>query len=113
MTRGESIDVELSAFLRDMAPEQFNVGVPAPIAERADQLVETLLDRARALGAVSRGELVAALIHDAPADAGQLRAKVEQYREAQVWQTILGARRKTGRIVIQRRSRGRPRRGAS
>jgi hypothetical protein len=113
MADGEPLEVDRSAFLRDLAPEQFNVRVPAPVAQRADQLVERLLEQARALGAVSRGELVAALIHDAPPDASQLRAKVERYREARVWETILGTRRKAGKLVIHRKARGRPRRRSS
>lgn len=109
MSDDQPHEVDLSDFLRDLEAEQFNVRVPSPVARRADQLTETLRQRARALGAVSRGELVAALIHDAPADAALLRVKVERYREAQVWETVLGLRRKTGKHAIHRRGRGRPR----
>jgi len=113
MSDEEPVEVELSAYLQDLEPEQFNIRVPLPVGHRADQLVQELLERARALGSVARGELVAALIHDAPSDAAELRGMIERYREARVWETLIGTSRKTGTVVIERRGRGRPRRSRS
>lgn len=110
MATGDASELELSEYIRDLQPEQFNARIPGPVARRADQLVEVLLDRARTLGSVTRGELVAALIHTAPDDADDLRAKVEEYRNARVWQTLIGVTQEKGPFRLEARRRGRPRR---
>jgi hypothetical protein len=62
--------------------------LPAPVSERLDRLVR-MLDVSRddlglgvVRGSTSRGELIAALIHDAPENVPALSAKLKRYRLA-------------------------------
>jgi hypothetical protein len=79
------------------------------VVVRLDQLLHVLLDKARELGDVTHGELVAALIHTAPTDVADLSTRVTTYRWAKVHSTLLDAKRRTGSYRMPPRKIGRPR----
>lgn len=102
--------VELSVRLGELeAAEQLKGLVPLPIHDRAEHLVELLVQelRNRGLRTASRGDLLAALIHAAPKDGRKLADKLVEYRADKVWQT-LGTKKRRGRVRLRPRRSGRP-----
>jgi hypothetical protein len=68
-------------------------------------LYERLLTRVRD---ASRGTLLAALVQAAPDDPGELRELVRAYEDVQVWESLVGETRRTGKVTLPARSAGRP-----
>jgi hypothetical protein len=100
------IEIDLGAYVTDTEKVQLKAEVPAPIRYRADLLTD-LVGEVRALGPVSRDELLASLVHTAEANPQSLRAQVETYREARAWQT-LRSRHRSGTYIIPAPAPGRP-----
>jgi hypothetical protein len=100
--------VELSAHLRSLEKAQMKPRVPPPIIVRVDQLVRLLMERVRALGDVSRDELIAALIHTTEPQTDDLLRRVLAYREADVHHTLLDTKKTRGIYTMPPREQGRP-----
>lgn len=101
-------EVSLNAYVSDLPGLAVKPRMPDPIRYRAEQLADLLLREARALALRGRDELLAALIHAAPEDPATLRSYVERYREAYVWQSIVGEDRTEGMVLIPPPTQGRP-----
>jgi hypothetical protein len=111
MAEPRRVTVELSEFLTDLAAVAMKNQLSAPIAWRADRLIDAL---PRKYGQVSHAELVSALIHGTEPDSGTLSALIEDYREDRVWQTKQAFGRVTdqsGPWEIELRSHGGQRTG--
>ena len=106
--------VKLSAYLRDLDPEQLKAYVPEPLFVRLDQLVKIVrrstLPAARRLGDLEGSELVAALILAAPAADSPLTEIMERYREAKVWEAFTDEKRRAGTRRLPSRGPGRKKR---
>jgi len=82
-------DFPLDSLLRDSDTWSTSMHWPAPLHRRLDDLV----DLAVAAGeptALSRAELVAALIFSAPEIGDQLREMLRRFRVAKVLETVVG-----------------------
>jgi hypothetical protein len=105
MAQPQRAKVDLDAYTGTLpATAQLKGYVPAPIVTRADQLYDLLLRRARA----SRGDLLAALVQAAPEEPDALADLVKAYQDVQVWQTLVGEKRKKGSTALPARRQGRP-----
>src|SRR4051812_3968110 len=100
-------EVDLEAFVADLPNVQLKAGVPLPIRHRVDLLADFVAE-VRALGGVSRDELVAALLFTAEWDPAALGARVVQYREARVWQAVRELRKRGLYTVPPARTGRRP-----
>jgi hypothetical protein len=87
---------QLDARLADQRERSLAVDVPIPVSERLDALLDLIYREG--LGRVSRKELVAALLHAAPADVADLSDALSRYRRATVRDTHLGEDR-GGKVV--------------
>src|SRR5438093_1515429 len=87
MAEPKRIQVELSDFLSELEPVAIKGLVSAPIAYRADRLLEAI---PRRYGTVTHAELVSALLHHTEPDRAALAAIIEVYREDRVYQTRTG-----------------------
>ena len=108
--RARRPQVELSARASDLeAADQLKDRIVPPIYDRAEALTDALLDelRSRKRRAVTRGDLIAALIYDAPRDGKKPVKNLDRYEQAPVWR-VLESKRKTGRVTLRPRKPGRP-----
>ena len=110
MARLRRPSVELSARLGDLAAsDQLKGDVPPPIYDRAEELLEVLVAEARRRGLrpVARGDLLGAMIHEAPKDGKKLADKLQAYWDASVWRT-LDTKKRQGLATLRPRRAGRP-----
>src|SRR5438445_12935067 len=70
--------------------------LPGPLSDRLDRLIALV----RTEGKIPRWELAAALILDAPADAGQLSDLIRRYRESSVRQALVGDSPPHGKVLV-------------
>src|SRR5438093_2087163 len=85
----KTVKVNLSDYVSEMDPVALKELAPTPVARRVEDMLDLLHAQARRLKEVTPSELVCALIHTTDkTNAADLAARVEQYREAQVWQTL-------------------------
>ena|SRR5205085_551174 len=106
MAEPKRVEVELSDYLTALPPVAMKKLVSAPIAYRADRLIEAI---PRRYGSISHGELVSALLHGTEPDSAALAALIEDYREGKVYETriSLGERTaKTGPWTVELRGAG-------
>src|SRR5712691_10018443 len=96
--------VDLAAYTATLSPtDQLKADVPPPVPRRADDLYSLLLTRVRH---ASRGDLIAALLQAAPEDPDKLRDIVAAYENVQVWQTLVGRKRRAGQVTLKARRQG-------
>jgi hypothetical protein len=86
MARAKTVTVQLGEYLRDQDPQALKGLVSAPIAYRLNRLIN-IAKTERVLGDIGPVEMISALLHATKPDAQALRQAVEEYRNAQVWQT--------------------------
>jgi hypothetical protein len=106
MAEPKRVEVELSEYLSSLEPVAIKKLVSAPIAYRADRLIEAI---PRRYGTVGHGELISALLHGTTPDSGTLATLIENYREDRVFdtRTSLGETTpKSGSWLIELRGSG-------
>ena len=94
MAEPKRVEVELSDYLTDLPPVAMKKLLSAPIAYRADRLIEAI---PRRYGSVSFGELVSALLHGTEPNGAALATLIEDYREDRVYATRLSLGERTAR----------------
>jgi hypothetical protein len=77
-------EVELSEFLAQQPLVAMRKLASAPIAYRADRLIDAI---PRKYGYVGHSELVSALLHGIQPESAALATMIENYREDRVWET--------------------------
>lgn len=102
--------VNLAAELATLPDVQVKVLAPRPVEVGLEQLVADVMERARELREVTRGEVVGALLLGAGRDAFDLVDLVVAYRRAKVYELLPGETRTAGRTTLPPRRPGRPRR---
>src|SRR5438876_11676641 len=106
MAEPRRVLVELSDFLSDLEPLAMKGLASAPIACRADRVIEAI---PRTYGTVTQGELVSALLHATSPDSGALATIIESYRLDRVYETRISLGEPTersGAWVIEIRAPG-------
>jgi hypothetical protein len=95
--------VSASRLLATLPLVPTKVHLPRPVEMRLEELVADLMERARDLGQVTRGEVVGTLLLTRVADDA-LVAELRRYRDASVGDALPGR----PRVTLPPRRRGRP-----
>jgi hypothetical protein len=95
---------QISAFERIVESERWmtSLTLPGPIHQHLDNLIETAAKQGA--GAVSRQEIIAALICDAPADGPGIKKCLEKYRQAEARDLIRPVK---GVVIVRSHGPGR------
>lgn len=104
MTRARSLNFDLDGRLSEQRECNLGVLVPIPVSERVETLADLLYREG--YGRVPRKELIAALLHAAPADATELEQCLKAYRTARVRDSLVGERPSENVVSFPRRAPG-------
>lgn len=102
MVRRTKREIPLDSRLRDTERWPTSVSWPAPVDQRLDALREIAIEEGEST-ALSRSELLAALVTDAPAEGTALRRILERYRLAEVRDVVLGGSESDVVVLSERR----------
>ena len=100
--------VNLADEVATLPDVQLKVMAPRPVDVGLEQLVSDVMERARELREVTRGEIVGALLLGAARDASQLVDLVVAYRRARIHEVLPRELRTSGRVTLPPRRLGRP-----
>jgi hypothetical protein len=76
-----------------------NVSWPAPIDQRLSLLVDLAIDAGEPTS-LTRAELLAAFVFDAPDDGAKLRAMLGRYRKAKAGEAAVGDASEASRVLV-------------
>jgi len=84
MADPKRVEVELSDYLSEQPGKAMKGQLSAPITYRLERLIDV---SPRTYGHVGYAELVSALLHETQPDRAAVATMIENYRNAQVWET--------------------------